>query len=108
VDKFTFHLKGPTQRNTIPVTRIYLLEFGELILSESVPALSSVVWLSTHSFIKRRGTEPDALRSHVRDCVAVASAMPLYRLVRPKTFAVLPDLVRAVERDLESDVISGN
>ena len=98
-DKHTFNLAGGKQRDTVPVGRIYVLEYSDAVASEPIKPLPAVALLSTHSFILRRHMTREALAAHLLACSSVASAVPVSSLVRPRSFAALPDLVRWVEAD---------
>jgi hypothetical protein len=41
----------------------------------------------------------EALAIHLGDCSAVASAVPMFRLTRPRSLAALPELVRWIEME---------
>ena len=97
LDKHTMDLDHPELRNSVPVSRIYLLEYGPEIKAEPIPALPVVPLLGTHSFAKRRRMTPEALAVHLRQCALVAAATSVHRLVRPQSLGALPELVRFVE-----------
>jgi hypothetical protein len=99
-DKHTFNLDGGCLPGLFPVRRIYILDFGPELRHEAIPPLSAVALLSTHSFVLRRRMDREALAVHVRDCSSVAGTVGVFRLVRPRSLAALPDLVRWVEMDI--------
>lgn len=98
-DKHTFHLTDGKVRDPLPVRRIYLLEYGEKPGTDPIPPLSAVAALSGNSFVKSWRMDTEALSAHLADCSAVAGAVPVYRLRRPRSLEALPELVRLVERD---------
>ncbi len=100
--KRLFDLSGGEGRELVPVRRIYLLEYGGEIARERIQPMSAVVALSGHSFVKHWRMDEVALAAHLCDCSRVARSVPLYRLFRPRSLDALPDLVRWVEKDLES------
>jgi hypothetical protein len=100
IDKHTVDLDHAELRGSWPVERIYLLAYGPEHSLESIATAEKVASLSTNSFVKRRMMSAEALRLHVRDCVAVAESAPVFRLLRPESLDALPDTVRFVERDL--------
>jgi hypothetical protein len=100
-DKHTFDLAGGKQRDLIPVARIYVLEYSGAIAGEAIQPLPAVALLSAHSFVRRRRMTREALAVHLSECSSVASAVPVLRLLRPRSLAALRDLVRWVEADTQ-------
>ena len=90
------------RRKLIPIRRIYVLEYGGGIGREQIQPMSAVAALSAHSFVKHWRMDEVALAAHLRDCSQVATSVPVYRLLRPRSLDALPDLVRWVEKDLEN------
>ena len=101
-DKHIYAFDRAIADRTIPLARIYFLEFGEAISAAPLPPLESVLMLSTHSFGVRRRMNRDALRIHMRDCASLAAHMPVYNLTRPRSLNALNDLVSFVENDLDT------
>jgi hypothetical protein len=83
-----------------PVRCAYIVEYGDDLQAEPVETLRAVTLLSRHSFVKHRNMERNALQGHLRDCSAVSSVIPVRRLIRPRSLAALPAVVRFVEEDL--------
>lgn len=84
------------------VRRLYVLNDGDEFTSEGVPPLAAVATLSIHSVIRRERMDEESLSVHLRDCSMVAQAVPVRRLVRPRSLRALPSVVRFVESDLAS------
>jgi hypothetical protein len=89
----------------IEVSRIYALEYGDQIGSERIAPVAAVAALSAHSFVEHGRMNKAALEAHLRDCISVATTVPVYRLSRPRSLAALPDLVRWVEADIAANTI---
>jgi hypothetical protein len=100
--KRLFDLGRGEWRDLIPMRRIYLLEYGGGLARERIQPMSAVAALSAHSFVKHWRMDEVALAAHLRACSQVACAVPLYRLLRPRSLDTLPDLVRWVKKDLEN------
>jgi hypothetical protein len=98
--KRLFDLTRGEQRALIEARRIYALEYGDEIGCERISPLPAVAALSAHSFVEHGRMNETALAAHLHDCSAVARAVPLYRLFRPRSLAVLPELVRWIEMDI--------
>jgi hypothetical protein len=101
-DKHLFDLAGGTLQELLPVSRIYLLEYGPELRGELVPPLCAVPALSMRSFVKHGRMNKEALAAHLRDCSAVANLVPVFRLIRPHSLQALPLVVRWVEENAKS------
>lgn len=99
-DKYLFELPLPGLPEPIAVDRIYLLEYGEDLLSLPVPPIESVRLFSAHSFFRRRRMNADSLSCHLRHCAALANTVTVRRLTRPRQLSALPDLVALIEREV--------
>jgi energy-coupling factor transporter ATP-binding protein EcfA2 len=98
-DKHTFDLSPGKTLDPPPVRRIYLIEYGEELRTEVIPLLTAVAALSGNCFVKRWRMDTEALGAHLSDCTAVAGAVRVYRLVRPRSLDALPALVSLVESE---------
>lgn len=83
-----------------PVRCAYAIEFGDSIAAEPVDRIRAIPLLSRYCFVRHNQMSREALQSHVKNCSAVAGRVPMRRLIRPRSLAALPDLVRFVEKDL--------
>ena len=102
-DKYSYDLQtGIALADVLPVSRIYVLEYGDRLESSRMSELAAVAFLSTHSFIKRRRMDSAALESHLRDCCSVASVAPLFRLSRTRSLHALPELAVWVQEDVKT------
>ena len=59
------------------------------MLAEPIDTLRAITLLSRHSFVRHRHMEREALQRHLRDCSAVASVIPIRRLIRPRSLDAL-------------------
>jgi hypothetical protein len=100
-DKHTFHLKqdSPPQ---LPLSRIYLLEYGDRLKCEAIGAAAAVELLSRHSFVRRHKLDQDSLAGHLSQCAAVVRNVPVLRLFRERSLTRLPDLIQWVQQDVAS------
>jgi len=98
-DKNVFDLSRVELEEAIPVRLIYALTDGEELETELVPPVAATALLSSNSFVRHMRMSREALAAHVRDCAGVASAVPVYRLKRPRSLAALPALVRWIEAE---------
>lgn len=98
-DKHAFDVSRSHQAGLAPVRIIYVLEDGESLRQELVRPLSAATLLSRTSFFKHRRMDKEALAIHLRDCSAVASAVPVFRLTRRRSLTALPDLVSWIEAE---------
>jgi hypothetical protein len=100
-DKHRYDLsRGLAVGDLYPVRCAYIVEYGDAMLAKTIETLRAITLLSRYCFVRHRNMEQEALQSHLRDCSAVASLIPVRRLVRPPSLAALPAVVRFVEEDL--------
>jgi hypothetical protein len=99
-DKYRFELPRHSLPEAVAVQRIYVIEDGEKISSQSIPPVEAVRFLSAHCFFRRRWMDTEAVAAHVRNCAAVASIASVRHLTRPRLLEELPRLVDFVENDL--------
>ena len=87
----------------VPFSRCYLLQDGEPIRFEELPARDRVVELvsRTHAqgLVRKTAMETD----HFQQCTTVADSVPFQKLYRPRDHEELPAVVEAVASDLFED-----
>jgi hypothetical protein len=99
LDKHSYDLRGGRLCKLFPVHRIYHLEFSTELRTDLLPPLMAATLLSKHSFTRHAKLGKEVMAMHVNDCASVASVTPVYRLERPRSLSVLPELVRLVEKE---------
>jgi hypothetical protein len=103
-DKHVFRLERPESAASFPVKRIYLLEYSTgdqlSVRSEVLRGSSAAAALNSHSFLRSWRAGNELLRINLRRCASVAAVMPVHRLIRQRSLAVLPALVDFVEKDV--------
>ena len=106
-DKSVFYLSRSGGVGLASVRLVYVLADGESLRQELIQPVSAATVLSRTSFTKHRRMDKEALSVHLRDCSAVASAVPVFRLTRRRSLAALPELVRWIEIEAgEADITS--
>jgi len=103
LDKHSYELSGSRLESTLPVARIYFLEYGAEIGTETIPALTAVALLDAHSFRTRRGMDESVIARQFSICGSIVHVMPVHRLTRPASLKALPDLVRLVQAEVAKD-----
>ena len=86
----------------IRVRLIYVLTDGDELRREIIPPLAATAVLSRNSFVRRWRMNKEALAAHLRDCASVATAVPVWRLARPRRLPGLPEMVRWIETEIAS------
>jgi hypothetical protein len=99
VDKYRCDLDRRTPQSLYRVLSTYVLEYGPVLKTESVPSLEATMLLSKNSFVKHRNTEKNQLADHLRNCVAVTAAVPVRRLRRPRNLTLTSEMVELVEKE---------
>jgi hypothetical protein len=103
-DKHLFDVSRGHPPATIGVRLIYLLTDGDELRRATISPSSATALLSNNSFVRHWRMNREALRAHLRDCATVASAVPLYRLTRPRSLSGLPEVVRRIEREIADEI----
>lgn len=97
-----YRLKQGFNQTPLPIKRIYTLAFGENFSITPLKPQEAVMELVRHS-------RPTTLyhnggASHFLQCAALAKECTIYRLVRPRNLALLPELVNLVEEHVASNL----
>ena len=87
-------------KTPLPLRCLYLLGEATALEIEPIPAQKSVIELLPHSVPTRWLIPGDAF--HFLQCANLANAIPIYRLKRPRSLLLLPDLARLIEEHLEA------
>jgi hypothetical protein len=84
----------------LPLRRIYVLAEGESQETELLSAGEAFIELVRHTYALARLQSLGATPGHFRQCAQVANSVPIYRLKRQRSLAVLPGVARMVEEHL--------
>lgn len=102
IDKFSVDLGRPSLPASVPVGRIYILDFDGVLRTELLPPLLATTSLSAHSFFRRRLYDVEAIRRHVGDCASIAEKTRVLHIFRPKVFDTVQPIVEFIEADIAS------
>jgi hypothetical protein len=80
----------------LPLRRLYVIADGERVEIAPLTGQEALVELVRHSFCAAL-LPSTGQGEHFRQCAALLRALPLQRLARPKEFAALPEMIRAIE-----------
>ncbi|MFN8512769.1 MAG: hypothetical protein U0232_02535 [Thermomicrobiales bacterium] len=95
VEKRARRLAAGFAPEPLPLRRLYVIADGERVASEPLAGQEALVELVRHSFcavLLPAGGQGE----HFRQCAALLRMVPLSRLARPKEFAALPAIIRAI------------
>lgn len=96
-----FHLSADNKTaSATPVSldAAFVLDWGERLSCERLHGIDAVKALSEATMYRREFLElMGKLPSHVIACTQIAGSIPVYRLTRPKDFALLDAVCDAVE-----------
>jgi hypothetical protein len=85
------------------LTRVYLLTEGHALTLEAVAPQTVFRELLMHSRVRPLRLTSAAKSRHFIQCMQLANAVPIHRLVRPSALARLPELVRLVEQHVAGE-----
>lgn len=101
IDKHTVKLTDGLPQRILPVAGIFALRYGDRISLSPVAPVDAVPLLSSNSFLRPAKMGHVALAAHFSDCVSVAAAVAVRKLMRPRILADLPEVIRQVELTLD-------
>lgn len=104
IDKHVFSLQRSESAASIPLRRIYFLEYGANdrlpVRTEIIQESSAVALLSSHSFLRPWRASAELLGINLQRSASVAAVVPVHRLIRPRSLGSLPELVDFIEKDV--------
>lgn len=99
-EKRGFRVSSTFPATVFPLKCIYILSEGTSLEIEPIQPHESVIALLPHSVPTRWLISGDA--SHFYQCANLAKTIPFYRLKRPRSLVLLPELARLVEEHLKT------
>jgi hypothetical protein len=97
--KFLFRPGAPVVERT-PLSCLYVLCEGAQIRCPPIPAEHVFASLIQHSFLGSLLTSTGSLARHFHQCADLAGRLPVRRLERPRSLALLDDLPGVIENDV--------
>ena len=88
---------------SLPLKRLYLLMEGSAFRFEAVAPQTAFLALTLHTHMRPLKVTSAAQARHFKQCTQLANAVPVRRLIRPRTLERLSELVRLVEHDMAED-----
>ncbi|MFB2895114.1 hypothetical protein ACE1CI_19580 [Aerosakkonemataceae cyanobacterium BLCC-F50] len=98
-DKRTCHANRKFPQRPLPLKRIYVLVEGLHQEIEPLQPQNAFIELVRHSYAARFLKATGAASLHLHHCAKLASSVSICSLIRPKSLAALPDLVRLLEKE---------
>jgi hypothetical protein len=96
-ERLAYHVNDRFPQAPLPLSRVYVLAEGPEVTIERCRPQDAFIELVRHSYALRVIGDRGASTAHFHLCTHVVDSVPVYRLKRPSSLAVLPDLVRCVE-----------
>ena len=93
-------------RGPLPLRSIYVISEDPVMEIDSLPPREAIVQIIKQSYIARVFKEylqGAKAASHFLECAEIVERVPVYRLKRPSSLSLLPDIVRLVEEHLSGD-----
>jgi hypothetical protein len=100
VGKCSVYVGGLLLERAIPVKRIYLLDYADALRLEPLSPQYAAMLFDGNSFFKKQRMDRRTIETQFERCAAVAAVTPVRRLLRTRALALLPALVKLVEKDL--------
>jgi hypothetical protein len=98
-EKVTWRFAGEFPQNPVPLRRLFVLDDGPSVRIESLSSHRAVFELVRHSYWIRlmHDARPS---SYFLQCGRLSERVPVLRLIRPRSAAAMPEVIRLVEEDL--------
>jgi hypothetical protein len=87
-------------QETLPLSRIYVLQEADAVSIERLPRHQAFVELVRHSHNALLLQQTDTVEHHFQQCTQLVSQIPICRLNRPRDLTMLPEVARCIEADL--------
>lgn len=98
VHKRGLRTRRESSTESLPLGCIYVLDHGDTPEIEPLPAQEALIEVIRNTY-GRRLFQAVRTGPHLHQCADVVNSVPVRRLKRPYSLAVLPDVVRLVEED---------
>lgn len=102
LDKYDVDVVGTGLSGAIPVRRVYLIQFGEVIELRLQSRLTAASVFSIQSFIRHPWLTKEALQQHLHACAEMAAAVPVYSLTRPRSLEGMDAVIELIEADMSA------
>jgi hypothetical protein len=106
IDKMQHRLLGGFSPDSVPATRIYILERGEKAAISALPRIAALPALIKFSYVTRFGRPAlagDFAVKHLRQCARLADHVGVCRLEVPTGLDRIGEAVDLIEKDLAFD-----
>lgn len=87
-------------QNSVPLQAIYSLSEGTCLKAELLRPQEAISVLIANTYLARYGNQllqNNHAMTNLRQCSNIVNQIPVYRLERPKSFALLEDLAKLIE-----------
>ena len=89
--------------SALPLDRVYVLASGDQFAVEPLAKAEAMMELMRHTYQAEQYTGLFGLKEHMRLSGALANVLPAQRLVRPRDWSRLAELVRFIEQQVASE-----
>ncbi len=100
LEKRAYRIHTDFSNASISLKGIYVLTEGERIEIERPGLQEAFVQLVRHSFLVRHLKATGASGLHLQQCSALINSVPVFRLKRPRSLQLLPEVASLVEQHL--------
>lgn len=99
IEKRAYRINSDFSIATIPLKGIFVLAEGEHIQIERPGVQEAFVELVRHSYLARHLKATGTRSLHLQQCGALVNSVPVFRLKRPRSLTLLPELASLIERN---------
>jgi energy-coupling factor transporter ATP-binding protein EcfA2 len=107
MEKRKHRLNIPFSSSALPLRHVFVLGWGDQPQIKSLSAKATFIELVRYSYDGPLLKDTNTSAAHFRQCVALASRIPVAHLERPRSLAALPQVVRLLEAHLSQTISLG-
>lgn len=103
IDKRSYRCDTGFRNERFDISRIYILADGNSICIERLPPAEAFIELTRHTYLNRYLGAAAKYKDHFQECSAIANAVDIFRLQRPRDYRFMPDVASAITRYRDND-----
>jgi hypothetical protein len=94
IDKRHFIPTGDFKMEALDVGCVFVLDNGSSVEVDEMDPIAAFMGLARNTYTAAFLAETDNVKTHFQLCQRLVRSVPVYRLVRPHSFAEMPDVIK--------------
>lgn len=100
IGKQAYRSEADFAQGTLPLKQLYILATGDDFAIDRLPPQAGITELLRHSYGSRTLAQGVPPGFHLLKCSEIFQTVPIYRLQRPRSLDLLPELAQRIEQNL--------